>query len=84
MKIYVFDRPDGSVWADFSYELAKRHKIRGSIECNTRAEMEAVMKAPGELAPARVRGLAERAYREFLAANQQPTMGHRAGRLGGR
>lgn len=69
MRIYVFQRPDDSVWADYSEAHAKRFKILETIEANTRAELEAVI---ADAALPRVRALAERALGELLARHQQP------------
>lgn len=64
MKIYVFERPDKSVWADYSEEHARRFKIIETIKADTRAELEAVVK---RAALPRVRALAERALNEMVA-----------------
>lgn len=69
MKIYVFKRPDGSVWADYSEEHAKRFKIVETIEATTRGDIEAVVRSH---AMPRVQALADRALKELLARHQQP------------
>lgn len=67
MKIYVFRRPDDSVWADYSEEHARRFRIIETIKADTRAELEAVIK---NAALPRVRALADRALKELLSATK--------------
>lgn len=73
MKIHVFKRPDGSLWADFA-DLGRRpgHFRHKTIELATRGDMESLIADPGDEAPERVRALAERLLAEHLARNQQP------------
>jgi hypothetical protein len=69
VKIFVFKRPDDSVWADYSEEHAKRFKVLETIEATSRGDFESII-ATHELP--RVRALADRAPKEFLARRQQP------------
>jgi hypothetical protein len=73
LAIYVFERPDGRLWADYSKAFAERSgKVVHTIVASTRAEIEGVVREPGVYLPERVRALAERALAEFLARGQQP------------
>lgn len=74
LRIFVFERKDGTLWADYSEAFAKRAgvKIVHTIVAETRAEMEGVIKEPGLFLPERVRALAERGLSEFMARGQQP------------
>lgn len=73
MKIHVFTRPDGSLWADYA-DLGTRegHKRVRTIEMVTRGDIESVVAYPGEQVPERVKALAERLLAEHLARDQQP------------
>lgn len=73
MKIYVFRRPDGSQWADYSDLSARPGYAHINVyDASTRSDFETLIKSPGKVAPERVRALAERALSEFLARGQQP------------
>lgn len=69
MKIVFYERPGGSLWADYD---AGGKKVIRYIEAHSRAEIEGVIRAPGPDIPERVRALAERSLKELLARNQQP------------
>lgn len=61
-NIYVFQREDGSLGADFSLEKAQRlGKIKKKVSLKNPQD---VINNPGELLPDRVRALAERALQE--------------------
>jgi hypothetical protein len=75
MRIYVFQRPDGTYGADYSHEFASRNGcIRERHKVDTNARVDAVLLAPGTLAPARVRALAERARTERTAEAPPPVL----------
>jgi hypothetical protein len=69
MLIYVFQRPDGTQWADYS-DLGSRpgYKRIREIELVTRADMERVIKSES----GRIRALAERLLDEHLGRSQTP------------
>lgn len=70
MKIFVYERPDGSQGADYSEAYCRHNgKIVATHELNTRRDMEALAR-DGE--SPRIKALATRALKEFLARNQQP------------
>lgn len=74
LRIFVFERHDGTLWADYSEAVAKRagRKIVHTIIADTRKQMEGVIADPGIYLPERVRALAERYLAEFLARGQRP------------
>lgn len=73
MKIFIFRRPDGSEWADYT-DLSKRdgYVHVNEIAADSRSDIEALIASPGKYASARVRALAERGLAELLARDQQP------------
>lgn len=73
MRIYVFQRPDGSFGADYSETYAKRMgRIVETHSAKFRAGFEALIANPGTRAPARVRALAERGLAELVARKAPP------------
>lgn len=75
MKIFIFKRHDGSVWADYT-NLGTRegYQFVRHIEASSRSDIESVISSPGEFVPERVKALAERALSELLARGQQPAV----------
>jgi hypothetical protein len=66
--IYVFERSDKKLWADF----VASGPIRQSFKTDTEAQIRAVIAAPGDLLPARVKALAQRALVEYEERNKVP------------
>lgn len=59
--IYIFRRPDGSLWADFN----RWGEVVTKLPTDTRPQILAVLDNPGDILADRVRALAERALKEF-------------------
>jgi Glu-tRNA(Gln) amidotransferase subunit E-like FAD-binding protein len=65
MNIYVFQRADGSEWAD--YRLPEGAKVKRLIVATRVAEIEKISKEGG-----RVGALAERRLKEITSSSVQP------------
>lgn len=76
MKLFVFKRPDGTYWAEYSEKVAKEKGIVVDFhEAATRHDYEQLIAGTYQHAQERIRALAERALDEYLATikNVQPT-----------
>lgn len=67
-KIYVFERPDKTLWADY-----KLGGVQVSIfSIDTKEKAEQVYHNPGEALPDRVKSLAERKLKDIAENYRQP------------